>query len=433
MNAPVNVVLDLRGLAKPPTTADELLALWSRVEAGLLDRPLRSVPVHRVEMPGSGWCDLWLTDPATAPDRVTPDVPFSIRSILEPGEIRYRCTLCETSGRVSYAPFPCEGCSTKDRSGRVCDDHAVFLDGSFRATCPPHTPRCPCGETATFWCRGPRCRRSKAHCGRHRRSHPGDPDVGYCLDCFAQVFPACSAPGCANTGNITCEFVTAAGLSAAGSSAAGTSAAGTSAAGSGACGRGSCAGHAKRWQVFGPQRRGLGLCPDHGARLSGLSRDQIVFQIVAGTAGRTGRDEQRLPRLSVVRHIFINVRNEALDMGVLDDLFVRLERGLGTGRLEETMRRLLKPHAGIREADLKGFRNEHALGQQHLARLQQVLRSQGRSELADAVTFSDYRAQSNILFVRVPPQLTGMFVGTQHRNVDALSAALGVKVQVERR
>jgi hypothetical protein len=135
----------------------------------------------------------------------------------------------------------------------------------------------------------------------------------------------------------------------------------------------------------------------------------------------------------VVRHIFINVRNEALDMGVLDDLFVRLERGLGQGRLEETMRRLLRSHAGVRETDLKGFRNEHALGQQHLARLQQVLRSQGRSELADAVTFSDYRAQSNILFVRVPPQLAGMFIGAQHRNVDALSAALGVKVQVERR
>lgn len=411
--APVNIVLDLRGLANPPATADELLALWSRVEAGLLDRPLRSIPVHRIEMPGAGWCDLWLTDPATAPDRATPAVPFSIRSILEPGEIRYRCTSCQTSGRVTYAPFPCEGCSTTDRQGRVCDDHAVFLDGGFRATCPTHTPRCPCGETATFWCRGPRCRRSKAHCHRHRRSHPGDPDVGYCLDCYAQVFPACSAPGCANTGNIACEFVTS--------------------AASGGCGRGSCAGHAKRWQVFGPQRRGLGLCPDHGARLRNLSRDEIVFQIVAGTAGRTGREDQRLPRLSVVRHIFINVRNEALDMGVLDDLFVRLERGLGTGRLDERMRRLLRPHAGVRESDLKGFRDEHAAGHQHLARLRQVLRSQGRSELADAVTFSDYRAQSNILFVRVPPQLAGMFIGAQHRNVDALSAALGVKVQVERR
>jgi hypothetical protein len=160
--------------------------------------------------------------------------------------------------------------------------------------------------------------------------------VSYCGPCYADRYPACSQRGCADTGQIACEQVTESGFS--------------------SCGRRVCARHALRWQVFGPHRRGLDLCPQHAPTLRTMSREQFVFQWVAGIAARPGR--QSLPRLSIVRHIFINARDEVLDMRVINTLFDGLQRRLGNSRFEGVMRQMLERQQKLRAEDVRQFERD---------------------------------------------------------------------------
>lgn len=407
----VDLVIDVRPLAQPPNSPEDFLRLWSEIESWLVGRRLDADRRHRVELTGAGHCELWLADPAQATPVADAHTRFAIRSIIEPAQVRHRCTTCERAGEQSYGPFLCEGCGTAEQPGRVCDRHAVILDGSLLATCAAHAPRCACGRAATFRCRGRRCAGRTAHCDQHRVRHPSNPNVSYCEPCYADQYPACSQQGCRGTGQIACEQVDESRFT--------------------SCGRRACARHAQRWQVFGPHRRGLGLCPQHAPTLRTMSRERFVFQLVAGTAARPGR--QSLPRLSIVRHIFINARDEVLDMRTIDKLFAGLQRRLGGSRFEGTMRHLLERQQALRDEDVRQFELDGEAGRTHFNRLQQMLRSQGRAELAEAVTFADFRPRSNILFVRVPPEHAGRFIGAKHATINALSAALGVKIQVERR
>lgn len=407
----VDVVIDVRSLARPPADPDEFLRLWSQIEAGLIGQRLNGGRRHRIEINGSGHCELWLADPGQSLAVTGPETRFAVRAVIQPAQVRHRCTTCDRAAVETYGPFLCEGCGTTDQPGRVCDRHAVILDGNLIATCPAHAPRCDCGRPATFRCRGKRCGGRAAHCDQHRTRHPSDPDVSYCGPCHADRYPACSHGGCGDTGQIACEQVAEIGFR--------------------PCGQRVCARHALRWQVFGPHRRGLGLCPLHAPSLRTMTREQFVFQLVAGTATRRAR--QPLPRLSIVRHIFINARDEVLDMRVIDALFEGLQRRLGGGRFEVAMRQLLERQQAVRAEDVRQFGDDVDKGRTHFARMQQILQSQGRHELAQAVVFADFRPRANILFVRIPPEHAGRFIGTKHATINALSAALGVNVQVERR
>ena len=128
-----------------------------------------------------------------------------------------------------------------------------------------------------FWCAGNSCRRRVAWCQQHRKQHPQDPDVAYCPSCFATEFPPCEHPGCQAIGTVTCEHVSRT---------------------MEPCGRRMCTRHARRWQVFGGERLGLGRCTAH-SRLTGLP-EEIVFQIVVGASIR--RRPERLPSLAGFGH-----------------------------------------------------------------------------------------------------------------------------------
>jgi hypothetical protein len=421
----VDLVLDLRRAQRVPKTAADFLGLWADLEERLRGASLQGSACWEVDAPRWGTCGLLLTEPAAAPGLVTDETMFVVRSVLEPSQVHYQCASCAERGTTEYGPFTCEQCKSEGTAERVCDSHAVILDGSFRATCPRHAPECSeCGVRATFWCWGPGCQKKQAHCDAHRRYHPGDQAISYCLACYDVRFPECGHVGCRNTGSLACEYVAQEGLR--------------------PCDARACSLHAFWWQVFGPHRRSPVLCLDHQRALPRFSREHLAFEIVATSCGRDSirasrRDgtQQRggpvLPRLSSVRHIFINTRGEAPSLAMLNSLFTQLQNGLQASGAEGRLRRALERQAASREQEVAEERRDRIRGEELFARLQQILAGQGKHGLASRISLSYFRQRSSLLWVRVPEDLKGAFIGEHHRNVNRLSELLGVTVRVEKR
>lgn len=420
--APVPVTLDLRGFRRVPRTTDECAALWQRIEPAVLTVDPQAGPRVLFDLGDEGEVGVWFLDPAAAPRPLAASTAFAVRGVLEPPVVRHACTTCRAAGTTTYAPYRCFGCDEGQRPGRVCETHALFIEGGLYASCEAHAPRCTCGTRAVAWCGGVRCHTRKAWCATHLRRHPGDATVAYCHDCYAERFPACERGPCEGTGYIRCEHRTLAAMN--------------------ACGRQICAEHAQRWQVYGPYSRGLALCSRHHQQLRDTPPEGLVDIVLAGTlaraGGRRGRSASRrkveLPRISIVRHILINTRRTVLDMESIDRLFTDLRHTL-RGRSDETAAaavRLIDRHAASRREDITRFREQHVEGRGYFDRLVEQLRRSGRHELAAAVTFSDYRPRSRILFVRVPARLKGAFVGPGGAHVKDLEQRVGVDIKLER-
>lgn len=417
----VPVTLDLRDFRRVPRSTDECVALWERLEPAVLTLDPLAGPRVRFDLGDEGEVGVWFLDPAAAPRPLVPATHFAIRGVLEPPEIRNTCTTCRAAHTTTYAPYKCPGCDEGQRIGRVCEAHAVFLDGSLRASCVSHTPACRCGTKAVAYCGGPRCRTRKAWCEAHLRRHPGDPTVAYCEDCYAERFPACEQERCTGSGYIRCEHRTLSAMK--------------------PCGRRICADHARRWQVYGSYNRGLALCTRHHQQLSSTPPEGLIDIILAGTVARSGRGKSAtrrrvpLPRISIVRHILINTRRTVLDMEAVDRLFTTLEQGLRARTPRDTnlstALELLAGHRASRREDVERFRQQHVEGRGHFDRLVQELRRGGRQELATAVQFSDFRPRSGILFVKVPEHLQGLFKGKGGSAVKQLEQRVGVKIKVE--
>lgn len=420
----VSLVLDLQNASRQPSTASDFLSLWEALEERLHGASLRGSASWQVDVPTWGTCGLLLADPDGAPHLVTEETPFVVRSVLEPSQVRYKCATCAAGGRESYGPFICPLCKDKGTPERVCDEHVILLDGSFRATCPRHSPicsTCEMGAAGTFWCRGPGCRGSQAHCDRHRRSHPGDKAIGYCPTCYTTKFPECRYPGCTATGSLACEFVDQDSFR--------------------RCGMRACSEHAYRWQVLGPHKRGPVLCLGHKQALTSLSREQLTFEIVATARAAKGRQGRRdrarpgstssLPGLFTIRHIFVNTRNEALPVELLNMLFTQLQHSLAGTGLTARMRENLEGQEERRLADVRREKDDQSQGMAYFAQLQQILASDGKLELANAIIYSYFRERSGILWVRVPDHMAGLFIGRQGNTVKSLSQQLGIAVKRE--
>ena len=138
-----------------------------------------------------------------------------------------------------------------------------------------------------------------------------------------------------------------------------------------------------------------------------------------------------MPKLSIVRHIFINTRKEALPVALLNTLFTQLQHALGDIGFEGRMRRALERQEGGRIGEEDGEEAAMREGRAHFGRLQQLLVQKGKYDLASGITFSDYRKRANILRVHVPPDLVGQFYGRQGSNIKSLSQELGLTVRRE--
>jgi hypothetical protein len=186
------------------------------------------------------------------------------------------------------------------------------------------------------------------------------------------------------------------------------------------------------------------LCLEHKRGLPRLSREHLVFEIVATACARDGNRASRrdgaqqrrgplLPRLSTVRHIVLNTRAEALSLALLDSLFTQLQSGLNASGGEGRLQRALERQQASRKEEVEEERRDAARGEELFARLQQILAGQDKHALASRISLSYFRQRSGLLWVRVPDDLLGSFIGEHHRNINSLSGALGVTVRVEKR
>ena len=238
---------------------EAFVAAWREVEARLRDRQLSPGTVLPVTLE-KGRLDFTVLSPLE-PATIGPDTEFGIVSVLEQRRVheQHRCATCAGDGRLTYAPFTCAECP--QGSAQVCDEHARLLPGGMAATCPAHEPACAeCSSPATARCPGPNCRSRSAWCSTHLRTHESDPATGYCAACLDRLFPACGvSSSCPGVGSVSCDHVDDGGRR---------------------CGSRRCPRHAWRWQVFGPQRLGLGRCEAHASTRTDSAAD-VLYQILA--------------------------------------------------------------------------------------------------------------------------------------------------------
>jgi hypothetical protein len=190
-----------------------------------------------------------------------------------------------------------------------------------------------------------------------------------------------------------------------------------------------------RWQIYGPHKIGLGLCDQH-RNIPALGDDQILYQVVAATAMRKlaePRSRQDLPSLQSVHHILLKARNRAYGIPAINQLFTTLTALTGRGtRLENTMSEMLGRHAQYRQANIERDQSEKQQGLPIFERLKLQLRATGMSEIADQLTFSDYRPKTRVIYVRLPEMWRGRMIGKGGTRIKQLGEAIGAKIDFER-
>lgn len=417
MNETVELVLDVSGLRGAPGTPEEFAKLWDELEPALHGRDLRQRSVHEFDGP-DGEVRLEVVRLPAGIGRVDEDTMFAVVAVRERPRLLYRCKDCRTAGEARYAPFICAACPPDTRDNRVCDKHAVILDGALTPTCEDHHPRCQqCAALAVFRCAGKACRRERAWCAAHRRKHPRDPDIDYCPSCYGEVFPRCEQPNCPDVGTVRCEYVSRSFHQ---------------------CTQRMCTKHAMRWQVFGGERMGLGQCAGHAA-LAGLAPDELMFRIIAGATSR--RRSERLPSLQGFAHnLRITGHQElAIDYPRIHRLLAAEANAVRGNRMAATAFDRTRPEWDRQLAAVAQTAQE---GERLVEQLKTLVISSNPGfgqEVAAAIELAEYKSASSrggntrpaMLFVKVPDHLRGRFIGSKGQGIRFYSEKLGVRVQIE--
>jgi hypothetical protein len=410
-NEPVELQLDLRAYSRRLEGPAEFLSFWDELAPALKGRGLLVGKAYALE---SRLGTIQFTVMRNPVAQVTDETRFAVHSLLEPPALRYTCGLCQQESKSVYGPFVCLTCRDEGDDGRVCDNHVVILDGAMRSFCRKHAPLCACGNAGTFWCQGVECRRRKAWCDSHRERHRNDPDHSYCTTCYARMFPECERGGCGNVGTLACEFVDTRTLE--------------------PCGQHACPIHMQRWQVYGPDEEGLALCSRHRGVRS-LTDDALIAQIILGTAARRQRMARSpgLPTLQSVRHILRKARGRLYNLSEIARLFEGFNVNVGgNSSMRSEVSALLARHAERRQRDMQRDDGEKQQGLALFEKVRQLLALKGQNELATIIRFSDYRPRLNKLFIIVPQEYIGRFVGSGGRNIKELQAAANVDIGIEK-
>lgn len=417
----VEAVLDLRKWRIPMRPGPEdLAALWDRLEVALHGRGLRAGKVEHWDAE-HGTISLEIVRVAPGVSTAQPGTRFGLVAVRELPRLVYRCSECDQRGSAAYGPFRCKPCEREGRPGRVCVEHVVVLEGSLEAFCPAHRPACRgCGHPAQYWCARPEsCNSRVAWCGRHAQQHPQDPDTHYCSDCYRSAFPVCEERGCSSVGTVRCDWL--------GSDHQ-------------PCARQACTRHARRWQVFGSERVGLGLCAAHSAVRS-LTPAQILYQICCGAARRDG---VRIPSLAAFGHNLRNCRQPelALDYNRIRVALRALDADLKR-RGPADVARAVDRAAGPWDVELKTLVEEAVEGERLVERLRVLVRDQDRGwgeRIAAGLRLAQYKparangqapAREAVLWVHLPEELRGKFIGPQGSRIGAYKSALGVEIRFE--
>jgi hypothetical protein len=406
--APVEIELNLLNYEDQLKRPADYLRFWDQLSTGLQGNKLVAGKTHFLESHNKGKIGLTIIAVPQGFSVVTKDTRFAIHSVLEQPNLRYKCSVCR-----SYGPFRC-GEKTCDK--RLCDQHAVILDGNMRAYCPEHAPKCKgSGTKATFWCDGPRCRGRVAWSDTYRVRHPNDPDHWYCPDCYALEFPPCSIQTCEDTGTTRCEYI----YESTGES----------------CNRSLCNKHVKRWQIYGPHKLGVALCSEH-ANIKQQTERNILYQMVVVTVKRNSkrrRYREYLPSLMSIRHIFINAKNEVYDPVDINHRLDRLEQEFraSNGKFAQDMAKLIQQSKPRRKQDIDRFGGQQLQGQTIFRKLQEKLVLQGEDIVVANLRFSDYRPRNKLLFIYLDQQYRGRLIGRGGTKIKQLQQELDVRIKFE--
>jgi len=183
-------------------------------------------------------------------------------------------------------------------------------------------------------------------------------------------------------------------------------------------------------------------------RIKELNDDDVIWQVVAGTAVRHVRaergDEQYfLPTLGSVKNILIKGRNQFYDesqaLALYQSLQAQIRSRADGGKLVDKMRWLLDRAASSWGRRIVRMSERRAEGAKYFALLLTLLQRKGEFDLAEAIAMSDFipnfvrgNPPKPGLFVRIPATLRGRFIGSKGVNIRAYSAQLGCEVELEK-
>ena len=428
----IEVVLDLRGFTERLSGPAEFLALWDELTPALVGHSLIAGRTHKLECPKKG--QLRFTVISVPPEHavISLETPFAVHSVLEQPVVLHACAVCLANNTRVYGPFICAQCSWEKKKTRLCDRHVVIIEGGMQTFCPDHQPRARSGEPAVFWCPGPLCRKEQAWSEKDRVRRPQDTDTWYCRGCYDKLYPRCSLAGCRNTGYIRCEHVDPGTLQ--------------------ACGQRLCNVHVQNWQVYGPHKIGLARCDAHRL-VKSLADDQMIFQIVAGTANRQlGLEARRqgrgrpaalyLPTLNSIRHILLHARQRPYDIQVIYPWFRRFADLAGKSMpLPRAMAQLVHGRDANWKEELRRAQEKGQIGLQYFEKVKAEYRAIRLDQVADALRFSDYREtrptpdkpeSQKLLFVYLDEKLRGLFIGKDGKNRNQVQERLGIRVNFEK-
>lgn len=162
---------------------------------------------------------------------------------------------------------------------------------------------------------------------------------------------------------------------------------------------------------------------------AGFNDQMLAFQISAATTYRGAR----LPSLGTVRYMFQNTRGMKYDPAAVKELFVSLARAQNTGRFWGDMKMTI-------ERSLKGWNldlgPDPEVGKKFFRQLQSALRTEAQDydkleAVLTALEYSEYIPRKNLLFVKLPNELRGLFSGRGGERKMQFEAQIGCKIQWE--
>lgn len=428
----VDLLIDVRELTPQFNSPSELIDLWETIQQAITGRVLSAGDERPVELGGRGMLKFTVLSTPNGPVTVQLSTRFAIHSILERPAIRQFCRRCASEGRSVHGPFSCKMCRQTDEHAGICDRHAIILEGGLRrggrvvASCDEHSPKChSCASNAEHWCLGPVCRGEEAWCPAHVRRHPKSADILYCAACYERVFPQCVTANCLEPGTNICEHV-------------------DQITGRG-CGRLLCNRHVARWQVYGYERIGLARCYEH-RRIRELADADVIWQVVAGTAFRhmqKGGQRYPLPTLGSIKNILLKGRKRFYDEHVACELYRALQtqiRGIPRmSAVQQKMFELLNRASDRWTSDVGRAQTRRDQGRSYLEKLKQELVKVGLPEIASAAEMTDFVPEyvkgpptRSMLFVRLPSELKGRFIGKAGARIKDLAQRIGCEIGFEK-
>lgn len=439
----LNLEIDLRESGQHINSYKEFSQLWAEIEARIKTRILPEDDEPLVEpLKGTGqYVRFRALSRRFAGKSLSGDFALSVSRIIEPDKNPSPCRMCTQEGFNGNGDYSCLQCSGE---ARYCDRHireiegSLRTDGHFKVNCTDHPFNCAtCGSSSSFFCFGPTCIGQISHCNSHGRSIPSDSSKSYCLSCAEKVHPTCNIVGCDEPAFSSCEYVD-----------------GTTGH---VCAQKCCGKHVSRWQIFGPESRGLECCSIHRKAIKLANADEITYLATAGTMVRKravqdeSEEEKRkfhLPSISRLRFILLKNSARLCTESFAFERYKHLIRTLqnkGDQRatIENSMLRTLESKQDSWGKQIDQVAERRAQGSEYFERLLNVVEANFEVSARELIEFSDFHparpARDSgemipaILRVKVHPDFAGHFKGKKSSRLEVWSEELGIAVRMERR